>query len=89
MTLINLLQSTAALNREVRDLRSASRLTVRPQSTQEGRVLGRDRATGRYLVEGQNGATYLAQGLTARGIGKGGRVVLRVGADGKAFADWL
>ena len=89
MNLLSALQSTAALNREVRDIRAAGARTSRQQSTQEGRILGRDRATGRYLVQGQNGATYLAQGLTARGIGTGGRVVLRVGADGKAFADWL
>lgn len=89
MTLLNALQNTAALNREVRDIRAAKARAVRSQATQEGRLVRRDRATGKYLVEAADGGTYLAQGLTGRGLGTGGRVVLRVGSNGRAFADWL
>ncbi len=88
MSLFNLLQNTAALNREVRDIR-ASRGLAAKASTQTGKLLGRDRATGKYRVAGEDGGTYLARQLTARGIGVGDRVVLRIGSNGKAFADWL
>lgn len=84
------LQQLAETNREVRDFRSIeTRFLGSGQQTLSGSIIRRDRATGNYIVQGDNGTTYSAQPVTGRGIGAGGRVVLRIDSRGSAFADWL